>query len=1242
MCQARPAARALFGEGSLARSLACGCGAPASPRGSSPTTPLPAAAHRCPPLPTAHTKRQHPSPSPPAAGVSSTPGDAHTAAAPMLSDSPNALYHWPPDVLHYNMEALVFLSSGWLKTACVLSALFWVAYRGYQVLSKPVEELVALLGLEVPVAPIVSLAGIRADGVLLHWKPPDQRASVLKYVIRINGIDIGDVSPQETSVTIENLQPDHHYVIRIVTLNSANFQAPSVPIRLRTLPASSDQFYNTAPQKDREDGGDDEEYTPTPIIRPNKNLADIIIPPAVAPVMAREHSNSTSRVRRTEPARRNSPASQTVEQARSAKEVADSIQTIKSLTEKLDSLRREIDDVERQIQDEDEEFGISKISLQVKRDEKKLLLKEKEDASRDLRKEVASLERTNTSAQTRRAQQEKLLRQKEAERTKFKDDTLRWARETVELHTAADRIAKEHADLEVDSEERLQALKEKHAEELQANKCIEEAIREKGTQIKSLEEDRKQLEESDEAGDPQDGTEPAEADEDRRWIATLTALQQRYAHAWALFTEAERANVEATSRLHFLQQRRLSQPQLFTGSQELVPTRRSSIRTRPVSMREPLISAAPGGFVHSAAPPFSGGIPGASPSFPAATPYFNINNGMAIALPNHMTTFSQAEIDNLTGGAPMSPTAGALLPSGLFGDDRTDTDDENDPGPPQQSSVDPSPNLHHVLPGLGAPGTLEHAQGPSSPVSVQSRSPSVFASPRESAGQLQLFPSAMNDNVVESDRRSIRSTSSSFMMNPPTTRFGSLFGLNRQRGKTLSEQGPPLGSLKASQSQSLPRQDPGGLDEGQRRGSHSGGAWYESFLRTKTQPVESSSSPKHVVTRKRPFNMFGTKADPWLTSALGLERGERPSSPRQGSTNSSEMSGLPRPSTENQARWGWPVDTFGARNSPLGAADWSVNNTTTSWSRMPSRRPSMQHGSTVSLIHEDLLQGDTPDFTATTRSPTQAPIGTRPQSSASFMPPTGLGTIPATPPKALNPTAPHFKSIFIRGEKSEEDKAEKAKKAAEKAAEKEAKKAEKNHKKESAKAEKSEKAMRKEKEKLLASEAAANDSGKDSASPLTPRKSRDNRSLSTADISDASPRESLERSLSHTPSESQSHTNSVGRETFMQKLTRKSSSSQFLGFGKNKASLFSKKPTDVVTPDETEEDAGGLLARSVDSAGNSPSIGTPKDRSSALSWSSIKRMGKRGDKTPSLHESIASEATGDEEEDYAEGIMGTT
>jgi hypothetical protein len=102
----------------------------------------------------------------------------------------------------------------------------------------------------------------------------------------------------------------------------------------------------------------------------------------------------------------------------------------------------------------------------------------------------------------------------------------------------------------------------------------------------------------------------------------------------------------------------------------------------------------------------------------------------------------------------------------------------------------------------------------------------------------------------------------------------------------------------------------------------------------------------------------------------------------------------------------------------------------------------------------------------------------------------------------------------------------------------------------------------------------------------------------------------------------------------MQKLSRKSSTTQFLQFGKGKSFLLSsKKSSEVVTPDGTHEDSHGFMDRSVDSPGQSPSLGTPKDKSSALSWSTIKRMGKRGEKTPSLHESIASEATGDEDDD---------
>ena len=223
--------------------------------------------------------------------------------------------------------------------------------------------------------------------------------------------------------------------------------------------------------------------------------------------------------------------------------------------------------------------------------------------------------------------------------------------------------------------------------------------------------------------------------------------------------------------------------------------------------------------------------------------------------------------------------------------------------------------------------------------------------------------------------------------------------------------------------------------------------------------------------------------------------------------------------------------------------------------------------------------------------------------------------------------------MFGLGKKSDEDKAEKAKRAAEKAAEKEAKKAEKAEKKEKTKAEKAEKSKGKDKDRQVVFEASADGSHPTSPHEAFPRPSRDAPSfISTAEASEASPRESLERSISQAMSD---HNGSIGRESFMQKLTRKGSTSQFLSFGK-KNPLFAKKGDMPSTPDEADEDASGFfgLGKSTESISNhnSPSIGAPKDKSSALSWGSIKRMGRK-DKTPSLHESIASEATGDEDHD---------
>lgn len=61
-------------------------------------------------------------------------------------------------------------------------------HRSWQTLWKPVPELISVLGVDVPEAPDVSLAGIRADAATLSWTPPAPNRPVQKYLIQVNGI----------------------------------------------------------------------------------------------------------------------------------------------------------------------------------------------------------------------------------------------------------------------------------------------------------------------------------------------------------------------------------------------------------------------------------------------------------------------------------------------------------------------------------------------------------------------------------------------------------------------------------------------------------------------------------------------------------------------------------------------------------------------------------------------------------------------------------------------------------------------------------------------------------------------------------------------------------------------------------------------------------------------------------------------------------------------------------------------
>jgi len=64
-----------------------------------------------------------------------------------------------------------------------------ILHRAWLTLWKPVPELISILGYDVPEAPSVFLAGIKADAVTLHWTRPGPNKPVVRYLIQVNGVN---------------------------------------------------------------------------------------------------------------------------------------------------------------------------------------------------------------------------------------------------------------------------------------------------------------------------------------------------------------------------------------------------------------------------------------------------------------------------------------------------------------------------------------------------------------------------------------------------------------------------------------------------------------------------------------------------------------------------------------------------------------------------------------------------------------------------------------------------------------------------------------------------------------------------------------------------------------------------------------------------------------------------------------------------------------------------------------------
>ncbi|KAI1743314.1 hypothetical protein F4680DRAFT_409793 [Xylaria scruposa] len=1102
------------------------------------------------------------------------------AIAPEVAQStPTRIYQLSRTVAAFlRLDALILYHANMLLTGF---AFLWLAHRAVQTLRKSVNDLIGILGVEVPDAPDVSLAGIRADAATLNWTRPLPTRPVAKFTIQVNGVNVGDSANQETAITVTGLKPNHFYNIRVIAVGYNNFQAGSRVIRLRTFgrdgrPQLEDgrlpsNFVLDEQQVTASNDQPDEDGTSR---GPAAGVETASIPDS-STVPSRDAIVNSGPGRRNTLTRKHSPSTTSIDQ--SAKDAIDdqSAQSLQELGEKFESIRKEIEEVQLQIAKDEKEHKETMEELAEEKKLKRRVLKEKDDTTEKLKREMNSTERAMRSAQQRKTQKEKLLRDRQAERQKLYDDMAKWDKDIASMRKRQGCFEKEKEQYQEQADARSEELRQEIAQ-AQANLAQEEAeLKEKGRELKEAEDQRKKLP----GGEESEEWREKDAEIRRNWDTRAKDLQRRLYAAnrklkmvndYERVLQAQLAAAQQSGLPFMYNQANSSGIDFELPNQNQLKRRsKNSNSLSAVAVPSPAQSFTLTDRPYGAASNFGPSRPPAAPPGFAQGPY--VDTSIPFSAP-----LDEEGIRALTGGAPLSPTATSLLPAGMLDD-----------------LLDDPPSPGSLLPRHGTFGSsigYEYdAQSPTSSV----RSPSLMSSPQSSTQHLP-FSQYTGEN---SERRSLRGLRGDFGLSsspiPPTTQTSNR---NRfipwlHRGSKEPEEAPALGTLKPNQSQSLPRQiEDDEPAPNKRRISFSAG--WNMFNRGAAPPrpeatEATTASPRGLVSRRLGF---GTNTS--LGSNIFSDRD--PHSPRPISIASSEM---PRPSTDSGSIWGRGLQPQ-SRLWPMEDGPWTG-------SRNPSRRPSL-HGSpsqlktTLADADDEILD----DSELLHASPSHVGvIGTKPAKSLS---------------QRLNPAAPTFMGgLFrVRAEKDRESDKEV----------KDSKDKSKDGARDKSKSKGKEKEPREKKPRQ--SFTSVSDIGTTSLdeSPSDPRKSRDTFSVDTPSVTESRESLTLEQPYSHSPSDQTLGVGTKDQESGLRKLLRKGSSSKFslssvrgLGSKKGPNSVTSSDrnaSVDRTSFDEFAEDTNVLLlGRSYDSLHNSPSVGPTSGPRSAkdkpVGWGSRFTMKKK-------------------------------
>ncbi|ROW14245.1 hypothetical protein VPNG_04234 [Cytospora leucostoma] len=596
-------------------------------------------------------------------------------------------------------------------------AAIWLLRRAVQTLWKPVPELINILGVDVPDPPDVMLAYIGIDKATVNWARPHPSKPVQKFLIRVNGVVVGE-SPanQETAITVTGLKPSHFYNISVIAVGSNSFQAGSKNIRIRTHdPHGRPQLGNSRlppnfepeeqPSYPQGEHGDENGAPRSPV--PGIETATM---PDGVPTLTREPSTAGSAPRRNTVGRRHSPSVGSMDQ-KSMRKDSTSEAEVRELGERFQGIKQEIEDTVALITKEEEDNKRLLDELEQEKQQKKAEQKKKEEQTEKLKKEMGTTERAMRSTVQRRGQLEKDLKAKQAERSRYQDNITKMDKQIQEWRKEKESFEEQKKAIEEEGKEKMTTLRGLN-ENLQVE-CsqLEADLKSKREQVKLLEDERKKLP----GGEDDEAWRQSNLEKRRDW--------QRREREWnmKLYNESKRGKEldDSLNSIH-AQLQQIPQPAFALYNQAQANTTGTDFDASSLNQvkRRRDHSNSISNMVMSPAPPFASLDTLPQPhGFGATRPPPGFATGPFIDLSAEDADPEDDELRALIAGAPLSPSATALLPSNIFTDDEhDDDDDEDEPASPVSHPAPASPGKPPQ--GLDEPpqlGSLKNGQSQSFP-----------------------------------------------------------------------------------------------------------------------------------------------------------------------------------------------------------------------------------------------------------------------------------------------------------------------------------------------------------------------------------------------------------------------------------------------------------------------------------------------------------------------------------------------